>query len=80
MPPPLTVTLDRGAGTAVMAKGGWSQAIQIGDLRSWLRFYRRLWSRKAKGLADEKTPGPWAGFYADDAQALERALLEAENG
>lgn len=80
MPGPLTITLDRDAGTAVMAKDDWRQVIPIAGLRAQLRFYRQLWSRKPKGTPNEKTPGPWAGFYADDVRALERAVREAENG
>lgn len=80
MPCPLTVTLDRDAGTAELARDDWRQVVPIGGLRAQLRFYRQLWSRKAKGTPDEKTPGPWAGFYEESVRALERAVREAENG
>lgn len=76
---PLTVTLDRAAGTATLRKGDWAMVIAIADLPVWTARYRAFWARKPNKPfgADTTTPGPWAGFYADDLRALERATKEA---
>lgn len=77
--PPLTVTLDRPAGTARLQKDDWGLTVPIGDLPRWSKLYRGLWARKPKGNfgKDITTPGPWAGFYEEDMRALERAVREA---
>lgn len=76
---PLRVEIDRAAGRARMCKGDWQQSVPGEDLVKWLRLYRALWSRKpsSKGTtANDKNPGPWAGFYEDDVRALECAVKE----
>lgn len=71
----LTVTLDRAAGTAQLAAGGWSETIPLGLLRARLGFYRGLWSRGSKTKGG---PGPWAAQYEQRVQALTAALREIE--
>lgn len=73
----LTITLDRAAGVAVLAKGGWRHRLALEDLRHWRDLYSKLWGRGAKRPG---APGPWASFYDDDLRRLTAAVQEADHG
>ena len=55
----------------------WSELISVDDLPKRLQFYRGLWGR---GAAKPGEPGPYAHFYADAVQGLERVKREIARG
>ena len=58
-----------------LIKGKWVMTIRAAEAPRWRDFYRRLWARGSK---DPKQPGPYARFYAQSVEAMERVCKELE--